>query len=122
MVLINKDKYLKDGVDVEELFNDLKSYNDKIKGVTNYYARDLSIKFLKEFLSQPVKPTLTEDEKVILRNIREKKKYIKRFGEYDLVVYDEVEADGTTRTYKSGAFGLEPFSHLFQFIKPRRRI
>ena len=65
---------------------------------------------------------LTELEKAILKNLREKKKYIKRFSEYDLVVYDEIVENGTTRYYGGGAYGLEPFSHLFKFIKPRRSI
>jgi len=117
MVLTNSEKYLKDGVDVEELYNDLKLYNEKIKSVTNYYTRDLSLKFLKEFLKQPVKPTLTEDEKVILRNIEFKDyNYIGRNTSGDLYVHY-----GKNDSF-NGTWFIMFKKSLFKFIQPRRRI
>ena len=107
--MTNADKYLKDGTDVEELYNDLKLYNEKIKGVTNYYTRDLSLRFFKEFLNQPIKPTLTEDEKTILRNALE--------SGADAIIRNDF---GIYFHTKPGTTGI--FSNLFQFIQPRRRI
>lgn len=66
-MMTNKDKYLKDGVSeydfVDFVFN---------QGNIGWNAKEdyCYIKNL-DLLQQPVKPTLTEDEKVILRNALE---------------------------------------------------
>ena len=63
--MTNADKYLKDGVDVGEFANEiLEAY---MKGSNNESVFVTTTRFLKS----EVKPTLTEDEKVILRNIDE---------------------------------------------------
>lgn len=61
--MTNKDKYLKDGVSVEELIQNLTNYINKTQKPT--YEK------IKEFLEQPAQ-ILTEDERVILRNIDKK--------------------------------------------------
>lgn len=73
---------------------------------------------LSKFLTSTVKPTLTEDEKVILRNIDKMYSIISR-NNYSLYV-------ATPNIHETGGQYAEtrimPFDHLFQFIKPRRRI
>ena len=61
------------------------------------------------------KPTLTEDEKVVLRNIKPQPTHITRDFDGDLELrYEESE---------SIRYDVLPeFNHLFQFIKERRRI
>ena len=65
---------------------------------------------LSKFLTSTVKPSLSEDEKVILMNIGEHK-WIGRDNDSDLYLQNNC------RLYINSAFG-----HLFQFIQPRRRI
>lgn len=112
--MTNADRYLKDGVDVEELINDLYKYNDNRKCVTNEYAKIQSANFFRDFLQQPIKPTLTEDEKVILRNIDKKIKYITRDKSGYLYI--------TEQSFSMLALPFSIYNHLFQFIQPRRRI
>ena len=66
--MTNKDKFLKDGVEIEELTSKLIEYAYKEKEGNLF-------KITKGFFSQEAKPILTEDEKVILRNIA--KEYFK---------------------------------------------
>lgn len=64
---------------------------------------------------------LTEDEKVILRNIDKKYKWFARDADGGLYVYCEKPIKIITKWASSDAFGfpyeLTAFSHLFQFIK-----
>lgn len=103
--MTNGDKYLKDGVDVEELAAKIIEYG--VFGDTATWKQAII-----EFMNKQVKPTLTEDEKVILRNVDKEMTMIRRCVNGDLDVFDN-----------EGIFlYLHIFNHLFQFIKPRRRI
>ena len=68
--MTNAKKYLKDNVSAEELIKELclKFYE---KRVANYAQDKITIQeVLTEYFEEQVKPTLTEDERVILMNIR----------------------------------------------------
>lgn len=97
-----------------------------LKGITPYeFAREYGLYYynyergmygspadkIGRFLKAEVKPTLTEDERVILKNM-ENATHIKRDNGIKYIDKDEY-----IRTY----YEL-PYSHLFQFIKERRRI
>ena len=105
--MTNADKYLKDGVDVEEFIDEIKH----IKQVIDWKGEPaLFVCYIKDWLNTPLKPTLTEDEKVILMNIREYK-WIGRDNDGDLYLQNNC-----------GLYINSVFGHLFQFIQPRRRI
>ena len=108
--MTNKDKYLKDGVDVCDLIRKIANYKPKLETSDNVYA------IIQEFFASEVKPTLTEDEKVILRNIKEPYKWIRRTSSGELQIgSEELERSQWIIT-------LSCYPHLFQFIQPRRRI
>ena len=68
---------------------------------------------LKNFLETECKtsaPTLTEDERVILRNIM----FLTKIGKDRTSIY--------VATKENSIYRLGVFNHLFQFIKERRRI
>ena len=67
---------------------------------------------LVEFFKQERTPTLTDDERVILRNIKNNKAIGR---DKDNCLYFGSKGDG--RFFIDSTFG-----HLFQFIKERRRI
>lgn len=77
---------------------------------------DFKYHYLKEtlvrFFKKERKPTLTDDERVILRNLWHRFDIIKRLESGLLVV----EYQGLTRA------DINIFDHLFKFIKERRRI
>ena len=63
--MTNGDKYLKDGVDVEEFIITLSKSKSKL--AFGFGGKDaMLIRDFKEWLNSEAKPTLTEDEKVIL--------------------------------------------------------
>ena len=109
--MTNKDKFLKDGVSVEELADKLtkKIQSTEKYGFYDNFVNDILIKFFK---AKDI-PTLTEDERVILRNIKKEYKFIRRLNG---VLWLEED-----KNYDSWAGSL-PYAHLFQFIKERRRI
>ncbi len=106
--MTNAEKYLKDEV-IESDFPDL---------LTEYIlnsSNDNSINIrqaIYDFFNEKVKPTLTEDERVILRNIQQEWKTIFRGNLGTLELHNG----------KGGWTAFYPMSHLFQFIKERRRI
>lgn len=105
--MTNKDKYLKDGVDRAEFICGLRDYLDSHRD--NYDTSNL----INNYLNKQAKPTLKADEKVILKNIPIIYSKIRRY-EFDLYVSrDNCTCSDDVRL---------PFDHLFQFIKPRRRI
>jgi len=101
----NVDKFLKDGVKEEFI----KAINEELDYAGNQFN-------IEKFLNEQVKPILSEDERVILRNIKGKPKYIAREEDYRLMAYDEVEKNETRRIYDNGR-EMSSFAHLFQFIK-----
>jgi hypothetical protein len=109
--MTNTEKYLKDGVSVEEFVNEFHNFCAK---QNNNNASSIS---LEQFLSRKATPTLTEDERVILRNIKK---------EYITILRDKAGYLGiTTERDENGVRGynaLEFNRCLFPFIKERRRI
>ena len=71
----------------------------------------------KVLWERPSKPTLTDDEKVILRNIKKNYKYIARDREGELFVYREAPYKNIEGWYANKSKSMEAFNHLFQFIK-----
>ena len=104
--MTNADKYLKDGVTgIRNFLTSLDEWYFKIERQIQPVDKVLS-----DFLNDKVKPTLTEDEKVILKLAStEQHKTIKR-SEYNNLFINNVPINSL--------FGED----LFQFIKPRRRI
>ena len=108
-MMTNAEKYLKDGVKIEDfaiwLSNAL--FERRI-GV------DIQPKAIVDCLANIIKPTLTEDEKVILRNIDPKYEFI---GKNDKnFLYIRISADNGN--FAERLTGLDfVFPNLFQFIK-----
>lgn len=107
--MTNAEKYLKDGVDIGQLAREITelswSNDDCLEDNITLYFR------------QQAKPTLTEDERVILRNIDKHFTLIKREKETGNIF---VQSDSVVS--ESDWDFIVPFNHLFQFIKERRRI
>jgi len=104
--MTNAEKYLKDGVNIDELTFKFDDWHFKNSDVIGYGEA------LFRFLQAEVQPTLTEDERVILRNIKNNKAIGR---DEDNCLYFGSKGDG--RFFINSTFG-----HLFQFIKERRRI
>lgn len=104
--MTNAEKYLKENVYIEDILSDFSNmYAD------NELQKSVLILGLKKFFEAPAKkeetkPTLTEDEKVILRNIGEDCISLMRV---DGAIFFHTEGKGI-------------FPNLFKFIKERRRI
>ena len=103
--MTNAEKYLKDGVDVEEFVNDLHyiwwaNEYDVCEGIRKFLSAE----------SKKKKPTLTEDERVILKNINRNFTHIYRLNNRLQV------ADGE-ENYNNTMLDITAFGHLFQFIK-----
>lgn len=106
--MTNKDKYLKEGVSVEELAKDITKFIAE-----GYPDSFIFPKSIEDYFKAETKPTLTEDERVILRNIdKENATHIKRDNGLKFIDKNE---------YVKEYYEL-PFNSLFQFIKERRRI
>ena len=110
--MTNAEKWLKEGVDAIDF---VEEFNDFCAMQTNNQASSVR---LAQFLSRAIKPTLTEDERAILRNI-------------DTMIFKKIGRDSNEDIYllysvdrgeppETEAFWY--FNHLFQFIKERRRI
>lgn len=99
----NAEIFLKEGVSVEEYCKAIDNY---VKG--NGYSGRMS----EEFLNAPVTPILTEDERVILRNI-DTRQYptIKRTKIGEIIVISNAKCGDDIICY------LYCYDHLFQFIK-----
>lgn len=108
--MTNIDKYLKEGVSVEELARKIDQYcydNETPDEDTGLSTEELVAMFFEE----EIKPTLTEDERVILRNLnKEEFTHIGRHYLGDLFL-----------KYKAGTilneYNFEAYTHLFQFIQ-----
>lgn len=110
-MITNADKYLKDE---KYIFDIAKGIAEAICYDDMEHLKKITEKEIKDWFTSSTKPTLTEDERVILRNIQlytGKSVTIRRIGDGHL--------------YISGGCGFIDFgeyNHLFQFIKERRRI
>lgn len=105
--MTNKDKYLKEGVSVEEFVENMFSCEHiEVYGGIKYINRGS----MSYWLEKECKPTLTEDERVILKNIEKEYTHIGRGDEtYRIVLYIKSKDD-----FKHcWCF----YNHLFQFIK-----
>lgn len=109
--MTNAEKYLKDGVDIGELENVYRKY---ILARLPYLDVDGAVS-LRQFLLEPCKPTLTEDERVILKFI-ENFDYI---GRDEKGLYYKLQ-DENIKEKTAVIYNLT--TNLFQFIKERRRI
>lgn len=108
--MTNAQKFLKDGVDIENFTNSLCRF------VENWELRN----GIKNFLKKEVKPTLTADERVILRNIPTK--YWQKICRDN---YGVLEIRGESEEidfHTDNISDFDEYNHLFQFIKERRRI
>ena len=109
--MTNTDKWLKDNVNVEELVKELcfKFYE---KRVANYAQDKITIQeVLTNYFNEEATPTLTEDERVILKNI-DKHFYTKIYRNECLFLRGEHTSDLVFTQY----------DHLFQFIQERRGV
>lgn len=115
--MTNRDKYLKDGVDIIDFTREFGNYLNNHRGELLNKNKKEPREQLHAFLVSEVKPTLTEDEKVILRNIEFKDYiFIGRKESGDLYVNNQ-ENDSF-----NGMWFIMFKKNLFQFIQPRRRI
>lgn len=118
--MTNAEKYLKDGVDLADLLERLDKdlnwfrYEEALKGA--------SLDFIKFFNAEERKPTLTEDERVILKNLR----YEKGAYEYTKIGRTDLDSEGNCDLIlidsDDESVWWGEYGHLFQFIKERRRI
>lgn len=113
--MTNAEKYLKDGVDVEEFVKDIFNPINKATNTTFEYTPYINSKELKKYLKKEIKPYLTEEERVILRNIDEV------YTEIDRTSNDYLEVSYKAEDNIRRFYGL-PYKHLFQFIAERRTI
>ena len=108
--MINAEKYLKDSVAITDFIIAFRKW---------YYGEERIIrtadKDIENFLREKAKPTLTEDERVILRNIDKDYKYIGKSS--NGVLYICIEKNNC-----NDGIDFFEFDYLFQFIKERRRI
>lgn len=105
--MTNIKKYLKKDVDVEELKKDFFDYLVS-DGVYGCNSKNIVQKW-EDFLNMPATPTLTDDERVILRNLKQFN-VIGRGADFIYVSTEE------SPTYKMERTHL-PFAELFQFIE-----
>ena len=115
--MTNAEKYLKDGVSEEEFVNDLHYF----WWTNEYDVRDSIRKFLHA-QAKKSEPTLTEDERVILRNLR----YEKGAYEYTKIGRTDLDSEGNCDLIlidsDDESVWWGEYGHLFQFIKERRKI
>lgn len=89
-----------------ELYKDFEKYLSRNLLSNNWES-------FERFMLEETKPTLTEDERVILRNINKNFRYISR-DDSDLFI--------SIKRHNEEEEFFYAFNHLFQFIKERRRI
>lgn len=110
--MTNAEKYLKEEINVDELIEEIVDYIDKkYKEEYEWFHSVPLFRYLNDFfnidLNKTIKPELTEDEKVILRNIPKEYTTIRRNKWY------EIEFVRDNEMYRQSML----LSHLFKFIK-----
>ena len=116
--MTNAEKYLNKGASARELREKLANW---IFSELGYYegTEDAIDTVIGDFFDTIEKPTLTEDERVILRNIDLKEwQLIGRKDEELYLAYIYGESKSTERDYIIDSM----YGKLFQFIEERRRI
>ena len=109
--MTNAENYLKDG----EAGNFVQAFSCWYYGITREIEN--ADKMLVQFLKAEAKPTLTEDERVILRNINSEYFRIGRGACGDIYFVTMIDK------MNEGKYETEFLKDdLFQFIKERRRI
>lgn len=109
--MTNADKYLKEEITKEDI-------EQLAKNIDTFYQNNIGLLpiAIQQFFNEIQKPTLTEDERVILRNIS--KRYNKVGRKFSGALYlheaESVMIDSTFEDFFE--------DRLFQFIKERRRI
>jgi len=104
--MTNAEKYLKDEVNILELWENFSDYYYKNKDKESDVA-----KAFKFFFCEQATPTLTEDERVILRNIDTKFYKIGRTDDNIIYfIFEEI-------TGKEAKYYANVFDNIFQFIK-----
>ena len=122
------DKYLFTFHDEEDIFVDLTGdgyyYFESLYFNTNYKNSSIVImKVYKDYTCKELlwerkeKPQLTEDEKVILRNLPKQYKWIARDMGGCLYVYASKPKKGRITWEEDSGLPMIPFNHLFQFIQ-----
>lgn len=107
--MTNAEKYLKDGADVKQMATEMVNY-------FNFPPYEgIGEGSIEEFFNKKVQLTLTEDERVILRNLPKEYKYIHRVKNKRWLELSSDESD-------NGNLAPFAYDHLFQFIKERGRI
>ena len=104
--MTNTEKYLKNGVNIQELADAFIAFSREQENKSVNAC-------ICNFFKMETNPTLTENERIILRNIGERWKFLARDNLNRLYVRTGHKKDCET---------ICPFDHLFQFIKERRRI
>ena len=104
--MTNKDRFLRDGVSVEEVANEFEKFCVMLneQDIVSTYKQEM-----KQFLNCEINPKLTEDEIAILRNIPKEYEKIRRIEDGE-ILYLEYKH---TRDMNFDNY----FHHLFQFIK-----
>lgn len=111
--MTNAEKYFKNDVNKEEISKGFLDYLVS-DGVYRCNATNI-VKLLEDFLNKETKLTLTDDERVILRNIDKTYTHISR-------TYGNIWVGIGEETADSECKKVCVFNHLFQFIEERRRV
>lgn len=114
--MTNAEKYIGDEDLIDTFIDDLSNYMFEKLG---WYEGDIYNlkKTIECFFKSNIKPTLTEDERVILRNIKGKYTTLYR-NDSGYLILQENSANEIGECFVS----FNEYNHLFQFIKERRRI
>ena len=109
--MTNADKYNISEVQADKMSDEFAEWHQNNSDVRGYGEA------LYRFFQAKVKPTLTEDEKVILKNIKDDYITIAKDKAGELFIATERDE------YSIRGHNALEFKHdLFQFIQPRRRI
>ena len=113
----NSDKFLNLDYDA---FLWIRNFDENLKCINDLNELDIMKVYkdytCKELLWERKDPKITEDEKVILRNLPEKYKWIARDLSGMVYIFIERPEKGQAIWYGCGQ-PMIPFYHLFQFIK-----
>ena len=121
--MTNAEKYLKDNVSVEEFLDKMVKSSSGFENEeidVNEFGYCIDTEDIKTFLNKEAKPTLTEEERVILKVLQEFHfNYVLGRKNTTLYGYDKFEEDGERHITNIPSLRMQ---QLFQFIKERRRI